>query len=520
MKDHVRLQIDTKPPGAEVHLSPVAGSQDVPEELTPFVRWLKPGTWKITATLEHCEPTRTQTTLRGQASNLEITLDCPPRGGLLIATLESDARILLDGEEIGRTPTNDALQIVAGRHMLRLEKSGCQPWEQAVTMEAGQPLKLQVPLARVLQITAAQGGGVVKLDGELAGEIPDKPPHTLRLHALPGEHRVEVTTQGFEPFEQAFTIEPNQPLEPIDVSTRPVPTQGTLTLAIQPEINAGHLLVDGQKIADLPLRKPLALETGTYPIEVRADGCRVWSRPVETQGGASHTVYIALDCAPPERPIRPATISWLTMGSVSLIVGTMGGLLMQETEEERDIFLALGQSQRTSRRFIALEREHARYRHLTYLGLGAAAVELSIGITLLGLDQAWWIHEEPEDPPKTTPSWLSPGNLSLMAFSFASAATGVVAVLMAQEAHDEAADRSDDDLRRSTRRQAELEARTAQWRIVSGVAFASAVAAGSGALISILIEETSTTHPTSEPTALRLVPLGRSGGQLQLSLNW
>lgn len=519
---YVRFQVETQPPGARVRLSPVGVTRlpNVHEEIAPFVRWLKPGSWEITATREGCIPTRTRSTVNHRVGTLEIALDCLPRGELVLTATEPSARALLDGEEIGRTPIDGALPVIAGEHRLRLEKPGCQPWEQTITIEAGKTLEVPALMARNFQVIAAHGNGVIKLDGKIVGELPAQPPFMVELHGLPGEHRVEIEIQGFAPVEKTLSIEPDQEIEPIHVAPKPVPTKGTLVLTLDREITTDHVLVDGQRVADLPLREPLDLTPGAHQVEVHVDGCQIWSKRVEIRIGEPQTESVALDCPRPKQGVRPATISWFVIGGASLIAGTMGIVLTRETAEERDAFFALAQGQRTPRRFVGLEREHAGYQRFAYTCLGAAVAELGIGITLLGVDRGWWAREGSGDLPEPSPSWLSPGNLSLVLFSAASAATGVVALFLAGEAHDEAVIQATDDMRRSTYRQAELEARVATWRAVGGVAFATAVAAGGGALIGIFGQSSSSPGPESGKTALRFVPTDGSGGQFQVHFSW
>jgi PEGA domain-containing protein len=74
-----------------------------------------------------------------------------------------------------------------------------------------------------LEITSEAEGGVVRVDGDVAGEIGDG---SLRIASLtPGEHRIEIEAEGFEPYETTAVVHPG---ETATVRARLVATRETL----------------------------------------------------------------------------------------------------------------------------------------------------------------------------------------------------------------------------------------------------------------------------------------------------
>jgi formylglycine-generating enzyme required for sulfatase activity len=114
----------------------------------------------------------------------EVTIDSTPGG----------AEILVDGEVAGTTPAT--VEILQGERQLMLQLDTFAPWEQALELNAGEPLDLGTvalqPAAGVLALTSKPSGANVTLDGEFQGQTP------LSLEVSPGRsHRLAVFKPGY-----------------------------------------------------------------------------------------------------------------------------------------------------------------------------------------------------------------------------------------------------------------------------------------------------------------------------------
>lgn len=142
-----------------------------------------------------------------------LLLPAPPLrlGRALVATQPEGARILLDGRDLGVTPAT--IELPAGRHTLRLERTGHVPQELTVDITAGglerpRPAILEPfgepvtpPTTGFLAVSSEPAGADVWIDGKPTGE---RTPCTVELPA--GEVLVEVRLAGHEIVETSEVI--------------------------------------------------------------------------------------------------------------------------------------------------------------------------------------------------------------------------------------------------------------------------------------------------------------------------
>lgn len=148
----------------------------------------------------------------------------------------------------------------------------------------------------------------------------------------PGSYTAIVRGEGVPEFSQEITLVAGQSL-PLEVKFKP---QDSAKILVKSDVE-GAILEVGPKRASLPLREPLALKPGRYPITVTHDKAR-YSGQVELEDEALTQIFVPL-----EHANGGGDFSMVRVGSytaISLGVGLLvGGLWMGS--QAKDSFNAL-----------------------------------------------------------------------------------------------------------------------------------------------------------------------------------
>ena len=135
-----------------------------------------------------------------------------PGGGKGLATLHVVAepegtQVFLDDRFVGAAPVA-VPRLPFGRHVVRLEKHGCQTLRKTVDLRRSeQTLRLTLapqPTAGI-SLSSTPPGADVLLDGAYVGRAP-----ITLLDLVPGPHTIAVTKHGFEPWRHEVTLQPNE----------------------------------------------------------------------------------------------------------------------------------------------------------------------------------------------------------------------------------------------------------------------------------------------------------------------
>ncbi|MEW5741399.1 MAG: PEGA domain-containing protein [Myxococcota bacterium] len=146
------------------------------------------------------------------------------------------AKVLVDGEEVGKTPLTEMVLLGPGKHLIRAEREGCSPDEKAIEVVSGQaqaveldPRSLTAPGKVSIECSPPTAMVAVDQGSELACPLQvDLPPGTHELVARADGHallRTEVIVQPGEP--RAVKLS----LVPMAAPSKPFPVLGVSLLA-------------------------------------------------------------------------------------------------------------------------------------------------------------------------------------------------------------------------------------------------------------------------------------------------
>jgi hypothetical protein len=142
------VTIRTTPPGAKVTID--GGAPGV----SPFTQSLPLGEHTAEAQHEGFTPSASKFTLTAaHTAATPLGVDLTLEQGVVLGSLEvvvdsEDAEVILDGKVVGRTPLARPLELSPGIHRLQVLAKNAEPYEEVVTIEAGQTQRTQIELER------------------------------------------------------------------------------------------------------------------------------------------------------------------------------------------------------------------------------------------------------------------------------------------------------------------------------------------------------------------------------------
>lgn len=130
-------------------------------------------------------------------------IDIPTVGSLQVRSNVEGATVYLDGNSVGQAPYRGE-EIPAGRHRVRVEKEGYQPFESDVRVQGGDLAELSAKLELFpasLRIVSDVPGATVFLDRNYVGTTP------VDVKAIsPGEHELTVSAQGYDMHAETLNV--------------------------------------------------------------------------------------------------------------------------------------------------------------------------------------------------------------------------------------------------------------------------------------------------------------------------
>jgi hypothetical protein len=153
---------------------------------------------------------------------------------VVVRVNQAEARVVLDGADLGDSPLVDPVRVNAGLHRVRVTKRGFKDVEQVIHAVAGTndtisillvaasspaegaqnglgPVETPPPVAPVepsaVAVITFDRRGTIAIDGRVVGEGDFRGPISVGLHV------VRVTRSGYEPFEKTIVVRAGAPVE-------------------------------------------------------------------------------------------------------------------------------------------------------------------------------------------------------------------------------------------------------------------------------------------------------------------
>lgn len=144
----------------------------------------------------------------GGAASIQVKLEAQANKGRLAVKEKSGQaiRVLVDGVDVGDAPWTG--EVTPGEHEVRGRSATLSAPAQKIPVERGKTADVELVAQSAtaqLRVVTSDGKGVISVDGKVVGEGS----FTSDLPA--GAHKVKVSREGFDPFDQEIVLEEQKP---------------------------------------------------------------------------------------------------------------------------------------------------------------------------------------------------------------------------------------------------------------------------------------------------------------------
>ena len=319
------VDIETQPPGATVFIvdaegeetslgqTPLKGTRVPRGRIT--LRFALPGHQGLVETL-NISKTR---------ARFVFTLQTATQPALLLLdghTTFHGAVVSLDGKVAGALPGRFSLK--AGRHQISVTKSGFEPWERWVDLNASQELKLSVALSPEKEtkssviVTSTPSGADVHIGGIHRGKTP-----TVVSGLTAGEHQVVLSLEGYNPFQAKVTTEDGK--QAVLEATMEGAKSRSGNIKILANVEGASVRLDGERLGKAPAFQE-GLTPGLHLVEAAAEGHEAARREVTIRAGETTVVRLNLKEKVVVKPAKVRLVCSVAGATVSIDGGPEQGI--------------------------------------------------------------------------------------------------------------------------------------------------------------------------------------------------
>ena len=238
-------------------------------------------------------------------------------GSLNIKSKPSNATIIVDGNEVGNTPSN-ITDILPGKHLVKISMEGYENWSDNVEISPDKENQVTAVLQQLtcsLNIKSEPSNAVIIIDGN---EVGNTPANIADL--IPGKHLVQIKMDGYRNWKESLDIV-QEKVTALTAVLQIIP--GSFSITSEPSDAA--IFIDGKDAGNTPLiiTDP---DQGKHHIEVKMEGYENWSESVNIEHNKETTLTAALQlkagsiCIKSEPSIAVVLIDGEEVGTTPLII--------------------------------------------------------------------------------------------------------------------------------------------------------------------------------------------------------
>ena len=247
---------------------------------------MRPGSYNLAVDAAGYHPYREQLTVNDDDAQIVQIILQPLPGKLTITSTPPGAKISIDGEIVGETPTTD-LAVEAGAHTLELKSERYRPLATDLEVQ-GRAIRQQLDLTLEpawadITIATEPEGATVLVDGEDSGTTPGV------FEILEGERQLILQLPAYSDFQRDLLVEASVAQDLGTVSLQPA--AGLLALTSLP--SGANVTLDGEFQGQTPLE--LAVSPGRdHRLVLSRPGYRRHSETLQMAAGSSDEKNIRL----------------------------------------------------------------------------------------------------------------------------------------------------------------------------------------------------------------------------------
>jgi PEGA domain len=209
-----------------------------------------------------------------------------PQGLITVITDTTGCDVYIDGMLKGKTPL-PRLKILVGQHLIEVRKTGFVSQKRTITVNANQQqlvtfdIKAEPKIIPIgsLKITTETGAQIF-LDGQPKGKSS-----FFMEKIKAGSYQLEITKPGYKKVNKTLIVKKGKG------TNLHVPLDRVGNLKITANVIGASIIIDNNIIGKVPLLNH-ELPVGTYRLEIKAKGYRLYTRTIAIKGGTTEPVTL------------------------------------------------------------------------------------------------------------------------------------------------------------------------------------------------------------------------------------
>ncbi|MBT5307422.1 MAG: PEGA domain-containing protein, partial [Candidatus Scalindua sp.] len=237
---------------------------------------LTPGKYLVEVKMDGYENWSENVEVNSAKENLIIAVLQKLVGSVNIKSEPANAIIIVDGKEVGNTPT-DIADLKPGMHLVEVKMDWYQNWSESVEVNAGKDKHITAILQQLIgsvNIKSEPSKAIVIVDGKEVGNTP-----VDICDLKPGKHLVEVKMDGYQNWSESVEVNAGK-----DNHTTATLQQLVSSVNIKSEPSKAIVIVDGNEVGNTPVNVG-DLKPGKYLVEVKTEEYETWSNKVKVEIG-------------------------------------------------------------------------------------------------------------------------------------------------------------------------------------------------------------------------------------------